>query len=192
MFEDRVTSLGALNQDDQLMVRAFLHGSSWAEQWELMDDESGMTPPDWLMKWSNGWRHNPILTISGDDWWMCEYLLVFDNLSHEAWIMIYQCVGGDDGVVFERVATDLGTPTVNDVCDVVLRDLESLGDSPLRGAFTIGSPQWLPQDRMAAFLVRALTKYGVNTVAGLALDQWLLREYKKRDPLKLSTEARDD
>lgn len=191
MFEDKMTSLGTLPACDQLRVRAFLRGSTWEEQFKELDDDSGVTPPDWITEWSKGWQSEPLCRIEGDDWWICEYQLVFDKINNEAWIMVYQNIGGDDDIGFEPIATDEDTPTVDEIWDIFLKQIESLGDSLLRGTITIDSIQWLPQDRMTAILKRTLIKHGESTVGGLSLEKWLLREYGNPNIKKSSTEARD-
>ena len=192
MFEDKTTSLGALHPCDQLMARAFLDGSSWEEQFEEWDDGSGMVPPKWLAEWSKGWRSEPLFSMEGDDWWMCECQLVFDEISDEAWIMVYQYLGGDDGVHFKPIATDRGSPKAEEVWGFCVKEIESLGDFSLRGTFTIDSTEWLPKDRVTASLKRTLAKYGESTVGGLPLEKWLLREYGKPMPRKSSKGVRDD
>jgi len=195
MSEEKKTSLGEFDYEIG-MVREFLNEGSWEkqiEECEEWDEDSGMRPPDWLVEWSKSWRNDPLFSIEGDDWWMCEYQLVFDDSSGEVWGMIYQSLGGDDGVSVEGIGTATkGEPTADEVWEFVRNQLETLGDYPLCGTFTIDSTEWLPPDRMAALLKEAMAKHGESKVGGLSLEKWLLREYGDLGVQAAATEARDD
>jgi hypothetical protein len=179
MFDDPKTSLGQLDESEQLWAFRFMQGESWADQFECLDEEVGSKPPDWLMKWSDSWTAEPVLTIDDLDPLIGEYVLVVDGTNDEVWAAIHQ---GDDQVVLERVPVERSEPTCNEVCDFFLKQLEQIGDAVFAGNMTIDAPRWLPRDRMEAFLIRRMKELGRNTMHGLTLEKWLQREYGKKPP----------
>jgi hypothetical protein len=179
MFDESKTSVGDLDEGEQLWAFRFLRGDAWDWQFECLDEQEGNKPPDWLVRWSDSWQAEPMVTIDDLDPLIAEYLLVVDTSNNEVWAGIHQ---GDDQVMFERVPVEGSEPACNEVCDFLLKQLEQIGGAVFTGNMKVDAPRWLPRDRMEAFLIRRMKELGRNTMHGLTLEKWLQREYGKKLP----------
>lgn len=172
MFEKKTSSLGTLNDCEQGWVFSFLRGSSWEELFASLDEDE--TPPNWLIEWSQSWKTEDVFTINDIDPYIGEYCIITDGVAKEVWAAIHQ---GDDTVTFKPIPATNGKPDPATLCSFFLQELESIGDYPFIGDFTMGSPKWLPRERMEDFLRRRMKELGKQKMHGLNLEEWLDREY---------------
>jgi len=170
MFEQQKNSLGALDGFDSYWAFSFLKGESCEEQFESFN----AVPPEWLLSWARQWRGIDIFTIDDIDPLIGEYLLVFDESSGEVWAGIHQ---GDDVAVFKKIPTTTANPDREVVSDFFLKELERIGDCIMYGNLTVESPEWIPREKMEAFLKDQMRNLNQTTLHGLKLEQWLTREF---------------
>ena len=170
MFEEQQNSLGDLDGYDAYGAIKFLKGESWEDIFEGFEEN----PPEWLLKWSEDWSADEIFTIDDIDPLIGEYLLVFDESTQEVWAGIHQ---GDDVAVFQKIPTDCANPDHEVVCDFFLKKLEEIGDYIVYRNLTVESPEWIPREKMEAFLVASLKTLGQSKLYELTLEEWLEREY---------------
>lgn len=179
MFDDKKTSLGDLDECERIWVYDYLHGTSWEEQFECLDDEEEKVPPAWLVEWSKSWRTDYLFDLDAEDLdVMAECMLIYDsNNSKEVWVGMLQDCSGDRFFCIEPLPASKGIPDANAVCDYCTQFLSKIGDYPFIGDLSIHSQQWLPKDDVEKFMMKQMKDIGADRLHGLTLSEWLDREY---------------
>ena len=172
---NRKTSPGGLDEYERGWTLQFVNGRPWVELPEALED--GSTPPAWLVAWSVRWGAYSNFTIEEMDPYWSHGDLATDRTDLESWVAAEE--PDQTPAHFEREPVANRIPEVDFFRPIVLKYLQSAGDFPVLGHFTL-TRAWLARPVMRDFMELAMRKAGETCQQGdtsLALEAWLQREY---------------